>query len=93
MALKSDRVESRLSPDQRTLIELAAGFTGESLSSFMVIAAVRRAGEVISERSATVVPPDYFDRLLAELDDEPGNAPRLTKAASDARRRRRIRVT
>ena len=92
MAVKSDRIEARVSPEQRERIERAAAFFGESMSSFMVAAAVQRADEVIAEHAATVVPSDYFDRLLAALDEAAEPSPRLTAAAMQARRRRRIRT-
>jgi uncharacterized protein (DUF1778 family) len=93
MAVRTDRVEARVSPDQRERIERAAAFAGESMSTFMVSAAVQRADEVIAERSATVVPADYFDQLLAALDEPPEKAPRLAAAAKKTRRHRRIRTT
>lgn len=92
MAVRTDRVEARVSPEQRARIERAAAFSGESMSAFVVSAAVRRADEVIAERSATVVPSDYFDQLLAALDEPGESAPRLAAAATKARRRRRIRT-
>ena len=89
MATKSERVEARLSTEERARIERAARFEGRSLSSFIVDAAVDRADHVLAERTVTVVPGDYFDRLVAAL-DEPDVAPRLTKAATRARRRQRL---
>jgi uncharacterized protein (DUF1778 family) len=90
MAPKSDRIEARLSPDERARILRAAGFRGLSVSSFIVAAAVEKADEVISEQTVTTVPPDYFDQLLQAL-DEPEAAPALERAAQRARRRPRIR--
>ena len=92
MAVRTDRVEARVSPEQRERIERAAAFSGESMSSFMVSAAVARADDVIAERSATVVPSDYFDQLLAALDEPAESSPRLAAAAKKARRQRRIRT-
>jgi uncharacterized protein (DUF1778 family) len=90
MPSKSDRVEARLSPDERALILRAAGFRGLSVSSFIVAAAVEKADQIISEHTVTRVPPDYFDQLLQALDEsEP--APALERAAQRARRRPRIR--
>jgi uncharacterized protein (DUF1778 family) len=93
VAVRTDRVEARVSPDQRERIERAASFSGESMSTFMVSAAVQRADEVIAEQSATVVPAGYFDQLLAALDEPPERAQRLAAAAKKARRQRRIRTT
>lgn len=64
--------------------------SGESMSSFIVNAAVERADEVIAAHAATVVPSDYFDRLLAALDEPAEASPRLAAAAKRARRQRRI---
>lgn len=90
MPAKSERVEARLTPDERERIHRAADFEGQSVSSFMVAAAVEKADEVISEHTVTRVPADYFDQLLQALDD-PGPAPQLRRAARRARQRPRIR--
>jgi uncharacterized protein (DUF1778 family) len=81
-----------LSPEQRERIARAAAFAGESLSAFMVAAAVQRADELIAEESSTVVPTDYFDQLLAALDAPAEPSPRLAAAAKRARRELRIRT-
>ncbi len=90
MATKTDRIEARLSPEQRELIDQAAAFEGQSLSSFIVAAAAEKAEQVIATRTTTTVPSEYFDRLLSAI-DEAARAPRLEKAAARARQRRRIR--
>lgn len=90
MSVKSDRLEARLSADQRRRIEQAADFAGESLSTFVVSAAVDRADELIAAHTATVVPSDYFDELLAALDEPAEPSPVLAAAAGRARRQRRI---
>jgi uncharacterized protein (DUF1778 family) len=90
MSVKTERVEARLSADQRNRIEQAAQFAGESMSSFMVNAAVDRADEVIAAQTSTVVPAKYFEALLAALDEPPEPSPRLAAAAKRARRHRRI---
>lgn len=89
MSTRSERIEARLSADERARIERAARFEGRSLSSFIVEAAVERADQILAEPTVTVVPADYFDRLVAAL-DEPGPAPRLGRAADHVRRNRRI---
>jgi uncharacterized protein (DUF1778 family) len=89
MATKVERVEARLTAAQRRQIEQAAALAGESVSSFIVLAALERAESVVVEQATTVVPAAYFDRLAASL-DEADAMPRLARAASRARRRRRI---
>lgn len=90
MATKTERLEARVARTDRELIELAASSTGESVSAFMVGAAVGRAEEVLAEATTTTVPADYFDALMAAL-DEADAAPGLVKIAEQANRRQRIR--
>lgn len=90
MAPKSDRVEARLSPEEREVILRAAGFREVSMSSFIVAAAVEKAEEVISEHMVTRVPPDFFDRLVATL-DEPDPSPGLEQAVKKVRANPQIR--
>lgn len=90
MATKTERLEARVARTDRELIELAAASTGESVSAFMVGAAVGRAEEVLAEATTTTVPADYFDALMAAL-DEADPAPGLVKIAEQASRRQRIR--
>lgn len=54
MAAKAERVEARLKPVQRQQIEQAAALSGESVSGFMVLAALERAESVVMERATTV---------------------------------------
>ncbi len=90
MAPKTDRVEARLSSDERERIDRAAKLAGQSVSTFVVTAAVEKAEQVISESAVTSVPADYFDQLLASL-DKAERMPRLARAAKRARQRPRIR--
>ena len=89
MATKAVRLEARLSPTQRKQIEQAAALAGESVSSFVVLAALDRADILVTEQASTVVPAMYFDQLVASLDD-PEDAPRLARAASEAAGHKRI---
>lgn len=89
MALKTERIEARLSTAERALIERAASTSGLSVSAFLVGAAVDRADEIVGSMMTTMVPADYFDDLLAAL-DEADPAPRLADAAGRVRRSARI---
>jgi uncharacterized protein (DUF1778 family) len=89
MAAKAERLEARLTSTQRKQIEQAAALAGESVSSFVVLAALDRADVLVRERASTVVPASYFDQLLRSLDDA-DEAPRLALAAARAKRRSRI---
>jgi len=89
---RTERLEARLTPTERKQIEQAAALVGESVSSFVVLAAIERADDLVTERASTVVPAEYFDRLISAL-DVPDEAPRLAQAARSAQRRKRISVT
>jgi uncharacterized protein (DUF1778 family) len=90
MATKAERLEARLTAAQRKQIEQAAALAGESVSSFVVLAALDRADILVREQASTVVPAAYFDHLVASL-DEPEEARGLAMAAQNAKRRRRIK--
>jgi uncharacterized protein (DUF1778 family) len=90
MATRAQRLEARLTATQHKQIEQAAALAGESVSSFVVLAALDRADIIVREQASTVVPATYFDRLAESL-DEPEKAPGLVRAATRAKRRRRIK--
>lgn len=89
MAAKAERLEARLTSTQRKQIEQAAALAGESVSSFVVLAALNRADVLVREKASTVVPASYFDQLVRSL-DEADEAPRLARAAARAKWRSRI---
>jgi uncharacterized protein (DUF1778 family) len=89
MATRTERIEARVAPRDRARIDRAAALEGQSVSAFMVAAAAEKADQVIAARTTSVVPTDYFDRMLAAL-DRADRAPRLARAVKRARERARI---
>ncbi len=89
MTTKTERFETRVSIDERRQIDRAAAMEGRTASAFVVSAALDRARQVIETHDSTLVPTDYFDRLLATIDAADA-APRLAAAAKRASRRQRI---
>lgn len=89
MATRTERIEARLAPRERKRIDRAAALEGQSVSSFMVAAATEKAEQVITARTTTFVPSEYFDRLVSAI-DHADRAPSLARAAKRARERRRI---
>ena len=90
MTTKTARLEMRIPPEKAELIRQAAGARGESVTGFVLQAATRAAEEELAVERETLVPPAFFDELLAALDapDEiPGelkglrNKPRLFERA------------
>lgn len=89
MAIKSDRLEARVSPEQRARLEWAARLSGTSVSTFVVDAAMVRAEELVSVQMSTSTPEDYFNRLIDIL-DQADNAPTLARAAKRVEKNPRI---
>lgn len=87
---KTKRIEFRVEPEKELSIRRAAALVDETLSSFLVTAALNRAEQVSAEASTTVVPGDFFDALHAALDEQPQPNEALARTA---RRSRRVRQT
>ena len=86
MAGASARLEFRVRPERKSLIERAAGLMHEPVGEFARTAAEERAERVIREHEATTtVPAEFFDDLLDALDAAPRANPALARAAQRAR--------
>jgi uncharacterized protein (DUF1778 family) len=83
---KTARIELRAEPEQEEHIRAAARLVNQSLSAFTLTAAVERADAVTATWSTTTVSSEFFDQLLAALDQPPqGN-----EALAEVVRRRRL---
>lgn len=82
---KTARIELRAAPDQEEHIRAAADLVNESLSAFMLTAAVERADSVIASWSTTTVSSEFFDQMLDALSQRTEPNPALAAAV---RRRR-----
>jgi uncharacterized protein (DUF1778 family) len=73
---KTSRLELRTSTEEDERIREAARIMNESVTSFVVTAAVERAAQVIEDWKTTKVSDEYFERLLESLDapDSPNEA-------------------
>ena len=85
MGTKADRVEARIEPGRAARIRYASRLLHVSMSAFMADAAVERAEQVITDRAYTLVPDDYFEDLLAALDEPPAPIEVLVAAAERTR--------
>jgi len=65
---KTARIELRAEPEQEERIRAAARLVNQSMTAFMVAAAVKHADEVIADWSTTTVSSEFFDDLLDALD-------------------------
>jgi uncharacterized protein (DUF1778 family) len=86
MSLTKDRrIEMRADADSEQRITQAAAAQHQSVSSFVLAAAVREADIVLARADHTMMPAEQFDSLMSSL-DVPDTAPRLQAAAARARR-------
>jgi uncharacterized protein (DUF1778 family) len=79
----TERLNFRVRPDDAERMRYAAEVEKVSLTDFVVDAARTRAEEVLSR--VTVVPPDFFDQLMAALDQPPQPNAAMRKIARAAR--------
>lgn len=83
---KSKRIEFRIEPGNERRIRQAAALADQSLSSFVLSAALDRAEQVTAEASMTVAPADFFDALHAALDEGPQPSEALARVSRRSRR-------
>lgn len=86
MANASARLEFRVTPVNKAMIERAAQLSGEPVTAFARGAAEERAERVLREHDATtVVPAGFFDDLIAALDAPAQSNPALVAAGERLR--------
>lgn len=72
VATKTERLEARVDPDQRAMLEQAAALRGQSLSAFVIGAAMSEAGEILHEAQVTMLPASFTDAFMLLLDAPAG---------------------
>lgn len=75
------RMDFRLSPDHKALIEKAAAYSGESLTGFAVATLVSEARRILREHETVALSARDRDRFLALLDNPPAPSDALRRAA------------
>lgn len=85
MSIKEARLDFRLAPEAKARIERAAKLTSESVSAFVVQAAISAADDILAREDVTVMPAEQFDALMAALDTV-DSAPALTLLGQRDRR-------
>jgi len=82
---KSQRIEARVTQSDAQVIARAATLLNESVSAFVVGAAVEKAETVVARADRTIMPAEQFDEMIAALDD-PAPIPQIVALASRTRR-------
>ena len=67
-ARKDDRLELRLEPQRRQLLDEAAAATGMSTSAFVLSHATDAARDVLADRTSFALPAERWDALVRMLD-------------------------
>jgi uncharacterized protein (DUF1778 family) len=75
------RMDFRLSPAHKALIEKAAAYSGESLTGFAVAALVDEARRVVRDYESVVLSARDRERFLMLLDSAPAPSSALRRAA------------
>jgi uncharacterized protein (DUF1778 family) len=83
---RTARIELRSDPERSRRIRYAAKLAQQSVSTFVLDAAGRRAEEVIAASTATTVPARFFDTLHAALDQPPKPNRALARRSRGKRR-------
>jgi uncharacterized protein (DUF1778 family) len=65
---KDDRLELRLDPQDRRLLDEAAAASSMSVSAFVLSHATEAASQVLADRTTFVLPPDRWDAFVELLD-------------------------
>ena len=87
MTTKTDRLEMRLTPENKELLEQAAAALGQPLTSFALSLLIERARAILEQRNRTTLSIRDGRRFMRILDDSEPSA--ALKAA--ARRYRKLR--
>jgi uncharacterized protein (DUF1778 family) len=80
MARKTERLEIRLEPEHKELIEKAAAAAGQVVSQFVVSTTLRGAHEVLGQSSVTTLVEKDREAFLRIMDSDPAPAPALKAA-------------
>ncbi|HEU4338775.1 MAG TPA: DUF1778 domain-containing protein [Planctomycetota bacterium] len=88
MTTKAERLEMRLTPELKKLLERAAAISGQAVASFIRAVLSERAQEIVDRQTTTVLSQRDFKRFLSILDKDQEPAPALRAAVRWAEGRR-----
>lgn len=74
---KSERLDLRVDPDQKRLLEDAAAATNRTVTAFVLQSASIAAQDVLADRTSFSLPADAWEAFAAALDRPPRADPRL----------------
>lgn len=80
-ALKKQRIDLRLTDDDKSMIEEAAAITNQSVTQFMLNSASERAAEVIEQHRRVVLNEESWAKVMNALSNPPALNEKLKRAA------------
>ncbi|EJF30692.1 MULTISPECIES: DUF1778 domain-containing protein [Enterobacteriaceae] len=80
-ALKKQRIDLRLSDDDKSMIEEAAAMSNQTITQFMIACASARAAEVIEQHRRLVLNEASWNRVMDAISNPPEPDDRLKCAA------------
>jgi uncharacterized protein (DUF1778 family) len=75
---RSERLELRVSPEEKQLLSDAAAVTARTITQFVMQSAAIAAQDVLADRTLFVISEAQWDAFAAALDREPRSLPRLS---------------
>lgn len=71
IALKNERLDFRVSPDQKSILERAAEIKHVSLSSYVISSSLRQAQIDLTENETLILSNRDRDSIMAALENPP----------------------
>lgn len=80
-ALKKQRIDLRLTDDDKTIIEEAAALSNQTITQFMLSSASERAAEVIEQHRRLVLSEESWNLVMDAISNPPQPNDRIKRAA------------
>jgi uncharacterized protein (DUF1778 family) len=80
---RSEKIDLRVSPDAKRLLQSAAEASGRSVSDFVLTSALARAEESLPDRQRFGLNIEQWTAFQAALDAPPRAAPRLARLMNE----------
>lgn len=81
-ALKKQRIDLRLTDDDKSIIEEAAAMSNQSITQFMVSSASERAVKVIEQHRRLVLSKESWNLVMDAISNPPAPNDKLKRAAN-----------
>ncbi|NUL35994.1 DUF1778 domain-containing protein [Kosakonia sacchari] len=80
-ALKKQRIDLRLTDEDKKMIEEAAAMTNQTITQFLLSSASERAAEVIEQHRRLVLSEASWNRVMDAIENPPTPNDKLKRAA------------